>query len=34
MSRSVRSVSLAVLVAGLWAAPSSLAAPAGDGPGN
>jgi glucan 1,4-alpha-glucosidase len=33
MSRSVRSVSLAVLVACLWAAPSGVAAPAADGPG-
>jgi glucoamylase len=33
MSRSVRSVSLAVLVACLWAAPSGIAAPAADGPG-
>jgi glucan 1,4-alpha-glucosidase len=33
MSRSVRSVSLAVLVAALWAAPTGVAAPAPDGPG-
>src|SRR3954454_5018197 len=33
MSRSVRSVSLAVLVACLWAAPTGVAAPAADGPG-
>jgi glucoamylase len=33
MSRSVRSVSLAVLVASLWAAPTGVAAPAADGPG-
>src|SRR6266545_8205421 len=33
MSRSVRSVSLAVLVASLWSAPAALAAPAADGPG-
>ncbi|MEN3280812.1 MAG: hypothetical protein V7607_1952 [Solirubrobacteraceae bacterium] len=33
MSRSIRSVSLAVLVACLWAAPTGVAAPAADGPG-
>src|ERR671931_1148487 len=33
MPRPVRSVSLAVLVACLWAAPAGFAAPASDGPG-